>query len=151
MLTIPSLRLGFSNRLYRWSATNFRRYCDPEELTGALNISLSEYAAVPATSLPALALRAKMSLIVTFSLGFCAGMGSASGSFAAVPSTSYCLLLELCSARCATHSVLDDDTDLGARARAALRTAPLGMTLLVSGCATIMNVFGDRTSGEKEE
>lgn len=68
-------------------------------LTGALNISLSEYAAVPATSLPALALLATMSLMVTTSLGFCAGMGSESGSFAAVPRTSCDLVAELCKRR----------------------------------------------------
>lgn len=68
-------------------------------LTGALNMSLFEAAAVPATSLPALALLSRMSLTVIASLGLFSGMGSASGSFAAVPRTSWVLLAELCNDR----------------------------------------------------
>lgn len=58
------------------------------ELTGALNMSLSQYAATPATSLPALALRSLISSTVTLSFGFWTGNGSASGCLAAVPRTS---------------------------------------------------------------
>jgi hypothetical protein len=56
--------------------------------TGALNISLSEYAAVPATSFPPLARRSRMSDRLVECLTCFGGMGSASGSLAGVPIAS---------------------------------------------------------------